>query len=45
MKAMLKLVKLRVLIVGLGGLGIEISKNLILSGPKSVTLWDNRICK
>ena len=35
-----KLVKMRVLIVGLRGLGVEVAKNLILAGPKSVTLYD-----
>jgi ubiquitin-activating enzyme E1 len=42
MKAMNKLVKLRVLLVGLGGLGLETAKNLILSGPKAVTIFDSR---
>ena len=31
---MAKLVKMKVLIVGLSGLGLETAKNLILSGPK-----------
>lgn len=35
-----KLVKMNVLIVGLRGLGVETAKNLILAGPKSVTLYD-----
>merc|ERR1719421_1159496 len=30
-----------VLIVGLGGLGVEIAKNVVLGGVKSVTLHDN----
>jgi len=29
-----------VLVVGAGGLGVEIAKNVILMGVKSVTLWD-----
>lgn len=29
-----------VLLVGLNGLGVEIAKNVILAGPKSVTLYD-----
>ena len=41
---MKKLVKLRVLIAGMTGVGIETAKNLILAGPKKVTLWDPRIC-
>jgi ubiquitin-activating enzyme E1 len=35
-----KLVKMNVLIVGLRGLGVETAKNLILAGPRSVTLFD-----
>ncbi len=30
-----------VLIAGLSGLGVEITKNVVLAGVKSVTLWDN----
>ena len=40
MEAMEKLINMNVLIVGLRGLGVETAKNLILSGPKSVTLYD-----
>ena len=43
METMSKLVKMRVLIIGLGGLGVETAKNLILAGPNSVTLWDKQI--
>lgn len=42
--AMHKLAKANVLIVGLGGVGIEVAKNVILAGVKSVTLLDNTIC-
>jgi ubiquitin-activating enzyme E1 len=35
-----KLIKMNVLIVGLRGLGVETAKNLILAGPRSVTLYD-----
>jgi len=35
-----KLIKMNVVIVGLRGLGVEVAKNLILAGPKSVTLYD-----
>ena len=38
-----KLIKLKVLIVGLRGLGVETAKNLILAGPASVTLYDTTI--
>ena len=41
---MKKLVKLRVLIAGMTGVGIETAKNLILAGPKRVTIWDSKIC-
>ena len=40
-EAMGKLVKLRVMILGLRGVGVETAKNLILAGPGAVTLWDN----
>ena len=40
MEAMGKLIKMNVLIVGLRGTGVETAKNLILAGPKSVTLYD-----
>lgn len=33
-----------VLISGLGGLGVEVAKNVILAGVKSVTLHDKQIC-
>lgn len=33
-----------VLISGLGGLGIEVAKNVILGGVKSVTLHDEQVC-
>mmetsp|Transcript_10674 Transcript_10674/g.24911 ORF Transcript_10674/g.24911 Transcript_10674/m.24911 type:complete len:747 (+) Transcript_10674:167-2407(+) len=35
-----KMAASNVLIVGLNGLGVEIAKNVILAGVKSVTLWD-----
>ncbi len=40
LETMGKLVKMKVLIIGARGLGCEIAKNLILAGPKSVTLYD-----
>ena len=40
MEAMGKLVQMNVLICGLRGLGVEIAKNIILAGPKSVSLYD-----
>jgi len=38
-----KLIKMKVLIVGVRGLGVETAKNLILAGPQSVTLYDPNI--
>ncbi len=37
------IMKLRVLIYGLRGLGMEIAKNIILMGPKQVSLYDKNI--
>ena len=37
---MLKLVKMRVLIVGLRGIGIEVAKNSALAGVSMMTLHD-----
>ena len=43
LETMGKLIKMQVAIVGLRGLGVEIAKNLILAGPKSVHLYDPEI--
>jgi len=43
METMGKLVKMRVLISGLRGLGVEIAKNLILAGPGAVTVHDDTV--
>lgn len=43
--AMRRMAKSDVLISGLGGLGVEIAKNVILGGVKSVTLHDKAICE
>lgn len=43
-EAMRRMQATDVLISGLGGLGVEIAKNVILSGVKSVTLHDQQIC-
>ncbi|EPB65251.1 ThiF family protein, partial [Ancylostoma ceylanicum] len=40
--AMINLRKASVLISGLGGVGVEIAKNLILGGVRSVTLHDTK---
>ena len=42
-ETMKNLSKLKVLIFGLRGLGMEIAKNLILSGPKEIYLYDKNI--
>ena len=39
--SMNKISKLKILIYGIRGLGIEISKNIILAGPQKVTIFDN----
>ena len=45
LETMRKLKKLNIFIYGMRGIGIEVAKNLILSGPKSVTIFDFNICK
>lgn len=42
--AMRRMASSDVLISGLGGLGVEIAKNVILGGVKSVTLHDDKNC-
>ena len=42
---MSKIINLKILIIGLRGLGIEIAKNLILAGPKEVCISDKNLCK
>jgi len=42
-EAMAKLVKMKVLVVGLNGVGIESAKNLVLAGPGAITLVDDTI--
>lgn len=39
-----RLVRMRVTLQGLSGVGVEIAKNLVLAGPKSVTLFDPTPC-
>jgi len=39
---MWKMQKSSILICGMGGLGAEIAKNVILAGVKSVTLFDQK---
>lgn len=40
-----KISKLKILIIGMRGYGLEISKNIILSNPKQVSIFDNNISK
>lgn len=37
-----KLMKLKILIYGMSGLGIEVAKNIILKGPEKVSVFDPR---
>jgi ubiquitin-activating enzyme E1 len=45
LETMGKLIKLKVLIVGMRGLGVETAKNLILAGPAQVDLYDPTIVR
>jgi len=42
-ETMAKLVNMRVIIVGLKGIGIEVAKNLVLAGPGNVILSDDEL--
>jgi ubiquitin-activating enzyme E1 len=42
MEAMTRMAKSSVLICGMGGLGVEIAKNVILTGFKRVTIQDTK---
>jgi ubiquitin-activating enzyme E1 len=42
-EAQQRMAKSEILLLGLNGLGVEIAKNVILSGVKSVTLYDNTL--
>ena len=39
-----KISQLNIFLIGFRGLGIEIAKNLVLSGINSLTLYDNKKC-
>lgn len=43
--AMQRLAKSSILLYGVGGLGIEIAKNIVLAGIKSLTIQDPSICR
>jgi len=38
-----KLIKMKVFILGLRGVGLETAKNLILAGPNTVTICDDNL--
>ena len=42
-EAMKKIINLKILILGLKGLGIEVAKNIILTGPEKVIIYDPSI--
>ena len=42
---MSKLQNLKILIIGMRGLGVEIAKNLVLTGVKEVKIFDKDICE
>ncbi|XP_049268863.1 ubiquitin-like modifier-activating enzyme 1 [Rhipicephalus sanguineus] len=42
--AMVRMAQSDVLISGMGGLGVEIAKNVILAGVRSVTIHDEQVC-
>lgn len=42
-ESMKKLSELKILVIGMKGLGIEICKNIILQGPSKVSIFDNTI--
>ena len=45
LETMKRLQNLRILIIGMRGLGAEIAKNIILSGVKEVKIFDKNICQ
>jgi len=45
LETMGKLIKMKVLIVGQRGLGVEVAKNLILAGPGQVDIFDPTMAK
>ena len=45
LETMKKLSELKVLIIGMRGLGVETAKNIILSGPEQVDIYDSYLVK
>ncbi len=44
-EAVSKQSKASILLFGLGALGLEIAKNIVLSGCKELALWDNKLAE
>ena len=44
MDIMIKINNIKVIILGLRGLGVEISKNIILTGVNEISIFDDNIC-
>jgi len=44
-EAVAKQANARIFIQGLGGLGVEICKNIVLAGCKEVTISDSKPCQ
>ena len=44
-RTQMKIMKMNVFIYGMRGVGIETAKNLVLAGPKSLTIYDPNISK
>ncbi len=42
---MKKIMKLNIFIYGMRGLGVEITKNIVLAGPNKVIIYDPNISK
>ena len=45
METMKKIIKMKILIVGMRGLGVETAKNIILVGPQEVQIFDKELVK
>ena len=45
MDTMGNIIKMKILIIGMRGLGVEVAKNIILVGPKEVQIYDPEITK
>jgi molybdopterin/thiamine biosynthesis adenylyltransferase len=41
---MIKINNMKVIILGMGGLGVEIAKNIILTGVSEISFFDDKIC-